>query len=435
MSTELREVSIETAPGAAEIARMQERIRRLQAVADASLLVNSTLDLAVIAERTIDIATRLIGAERGSLFLVEPASRTLRSLVAQGIGNGALTLPVGEGIVGAVAASGRAEILNAPYDDPRFDPRVDRVTGFHTRSLLTVPVRDRNGELTAVLQLLNHRGAGFSDEDVGFLAELGVPFAIALTTARMHAEIVARERIGEELRLAAEIQRTLRPKRDAEVPGLEVDALIEPCLEVGGDYWDLIPARDGRRWWLVVADISGKGVAAGLIASNLQAALWSRRDDGRTLPEVVSGVNELLHRLANGRKYATLVVAEWDPSSGGLEWVNAGHPPLLLSRRGVVSSHYATGRPVGLLPGERWDAERASLGPGDCLLVYTDGVLEAGMGTAAEEFGTERIERALAEGGDGRSVLGRLSAALAAHLGGRKPDDDVTVLCVRGREA
>jgi sigma-B regulation protein RsbU (phosphoserine phosphatase) len=413
---------------------MRERIRRLQAVADTSLLVNSTLDLAEIGEKIIDIATRLIGAERGSLFLVERERGTLRSLVAQGIGEGRLTLRIGDGLVGSVAAPGRAEILNAPYDDDRFDPRVDRVTGFHTRSLLTVPVRDRNGEQTAVLQLLNHRGAGFSEEDVGFLAELGVPFAIALTTARMHAEIVARERLDEELRLAAEIQRTLRPARDVEAPGLELDTLVEPCLEVGGDYWDLIPARDGARWWLVVADISGKGVAAGLIASNVQAALWSRRDDSRPLPEVVAGVNELLHHLTNGRKYATLVVAEWSPEERTLEWVNAGHPPLLVRRGDRVSAHYATGRPVGLLPDERWRAERTRLATGDCLLVYTDGVLEAGMTTAAGEFGTDRIERALAGGGDGASVVERLSAAIADHLDGSEPDDDVTVLCARVRE-
>lgn len=419
----------EAEPTAAEMARMRQRIHRLQAVVDTSLLVNSTLDLAEIAHKIIDIATNLIGAERGSLFLVEAESGSLRSLVAQGIGQRPLTLGIGDGIVGAVAASGHAEILNTPYDDPRFDPRVDRATGFHTRSLLTVPVRDRNGELTAVLQLLNHRSAGFSDEDVGFLAELGTPFAIALTTATMHTEIVARERMREELRLAADIQRTLRPRVGVDVPGLAVETLVEPCLEVGGDYFDLIPARDGDCWWLVLADISGKGVSAGLIASTVQAFLWSRRNDRRPLTEVLQDANDVLYHLAGGRKYATMVVAEWRPADRNLEWVNAGHPPLLLDLSGTIESHYATGRPVGLLPDQTYASEYRTLAAGDRLMMYTDGVLEAGMAAPVGEFGDERVAAIFAAGGTGRELLERLSAAVTDHLDGHKPDDDVTVLC------
>ena len=102
-----------------------ERIRRLETVVEASLMVNSTLDLQELAEHIVDIACRLIDAERGSLFLVDPESATLRSMVAQGLSSGSLNLDFGEGIVGAVAASGEAEILEDPYQDPRFDPRVD----------------------------------------------------------------------------------------------------------------------------------------------------------------------------------------------------------------------------------------------------------------------------------------------------------------------
>ncbi len=167
-----------------ELAQSRNRVRRLEAVVEAALMVNSTLDLAQLAEHIVDIATRLIGAERGSLFLVEPKGGGLASMVAQGVEPTGLRLEVGEGIVGAVAASGEAEILDDPYADPRFDSAIDHATGFRTRSLLTVPVRDGEGSMVAVLQLLNRRRGDFSREDVEFLAELGVPFAIALTTAQ-----------------------------------------------------------------------------------------------------------------------------------------------------------------------------------------------------------------------------------------------------------
>jgi sigma-B regulation protein RsbU (phosphoserine phosphatase) len=405
----------------------------LEAVVEAGLMVNSTLDLAELAEHVVGIAARLINAERGSLFLVDRETGQLRSMVAQGLTTGPLTLEIGEGIVGAVAASGKAEILDDPYTDSRFDPKIDQVTGFQTQSLLTVPVRDREGTLIAVLQLLNHRGGGFSEADVEFLAELGVPFAIALTTADLHREIVAREQLRREVRLAAEIQRALQPEGRANIPGLEIEVLFQPCHEVGGDYWDVIPVGDDR-WWIVVADVSGKGVPAGLVASNIQACLWSRRMGSEPLTSVFADVNEILCRLTRSRKYATLVAAEWNSTNGDLTWVSAGHPPLLLARNGVVYDFGATGRPIGLLCDQIYESERVALAEGDTLLLYTDGLLEAGAITGSEEFGLERIRACLNAVGGPRDVIGRLTAALSEHLGGGELDDDVTLVCLRRKK-
>ena len=110
---------------------------------DAGALTNTTLDLPLIAERIVSTAASLVGAERGSLFLVDRESGTLTSLVAQGVSARAITLKVGEGIVGTVAATGKPIVLKDPYADPRFDRSFDEATGYRTRSLLTVPVRDR----------------------------------------------------------------------------------------------------------------------------------------------------------------------------------------------------------------------------------------------------------------------------------------------------
>jgi phosphoserine phosphatase RsbU/P len=416
-------------PPEVELDRCRERIRRLEAVVEASLLVNSTLDLKELAEHVIGIATHLIGAERGSLFLVE--GQRLCSLVAQGLPDQALSLRLGEGIVGTVAATGQAVILNEPYADPRFDPSVDRTTGFRTRSLLTVPVRDRVGTLVAVLQLLNRSRGGFSAEDVDFLGELGVPFAIGLTTARLHRAIVERERLREELRLAAEIQRTLQPRDRATIPGLELETYSRPCLEVGGDYYDVVPTSDGERCWLVVADISGKGVAAGLIASNVQAYLWSRRDDRRHLSRIVAEGNDLLYRLTRGRKFATLVVAEWTPAARTLTWVNAGHPPFLLRRGGVLAEVEATGRPMGLLPDQRYESGATTLAADDLLFLYTDGVVEAGVGSPLGELGLSGLVRHLGRASAPAEAILRVTAGLEAHLAGAAPEDDVTLLCAR----
>ena len=415
-------------PGAAELEACRKRLERLQAVVDAGTLVNTTLDLERLARHVVDLATELIDAERGTLFLVEDG--TVRALVADGVEGRTLRVRRGEGIVGTVAQTGEPILLDDPYADPRFDPSFDRKTGFTTRSLLTVPIRDREGELVALLQLLNHHRGHFDAEDVEFLAELGVPFAIALRAARMHGEIVRRERLQEELRLAGEIQQTLRPRRLDTVPGLEIDAWDHPCLEVGGDYYDIIPRSSGA-WWLVMADISGKGVSAGLIASNLQAYLWSRRNDRRSIERVLAEGNDLLYGLARGRKFATLILAEWRPDQNKLLWVGAGHPPMLVCRGQEVIELEGSGRPVGLLPDQRYTTGTLVLEPGDLVLMFTDGVIEAGLMAGTAELGIERVVEEVRGSRSGREVIERIQRMLDSHLGGEPADDDVTVLCYR----
>lgn len=415
------------AGGPARAGGLEARVQRLEAIVESSALVNSTLDLRAIAETIVGIATRLIGAERGSLFLLDAPHGVLRSLIAHGVEG--LQVNVGEGIVGNVAAEGRPIVLDDPYGDPRFDRRFDTATGFRTRSLLTVPVRGRDGQLVAVLQLLNHRGGRFREEDVEFLAELGVPFAVALATARLHEEIVRREKLAEEVRVAGTIQQNLHPKELA-APGLELAAHFQPSRGVGGDYYDLIPARHGR-YWLVMADVSGKGIPAAIIASHVQSFLWSRRFDRRPLERIAAEGNDLLHHFTQGKKYATVVLAEWSPRRRTLTYVNAGHPPLLVRRGERVEQLGSTGAPLGLLPGLPLRSATTSLARGDLLLLYTDGVNEAGSDLDLEDFGVQRLASVLRGAASPRELLDAVSAALDSYLGGRTPHDDVTMLAAR----
>lgn len=409
---------------------LRRKVRQLRAVITASAMVNSMLDLESIAEHVLSIATSLLQAERGSLFLLDRETETLTPLVAHGVENERLRLKVGEGIVGTVARTGRAVILDDPYADPRFNPRFDHETGFRTRSLLTVPVRDRRGELVAVLQLLNHKGHPFNREDARFLAELGVPFAIALLTAQMHRKVVERERLREELRLAAEIQRTMQPVDFGHVPGLDVRGLFKPCLEVGGDYFDLIPTHRGS-WWLVMADVSGKGVSGALVASNLQAYLWSRRNEWRSLDAVMAEGNDLLLTLARGKKYATLALAEWQPETRTLLWANAGHPPILLKKGGAVLTLGATGVPLGLLRERTYRVESTTLEDGDMFLMFTDGVTEAGGEAGKQEFGLDRVSACVSAAKDAGELVEAVDREVALYLGAAPARDDITLLCAR----
>jgi sigma-B regulation protein RsbU (phosphoserine phosphatase) len=416
-------------PISEEIQRLSRRVRRLEAIVEASALVNSSLDLKEIAHRIILIAADLVGAERGSLFVLDSATGRLNALVAQGIDTHRLSVAVGEGIVGIVAETETPVLLDDPYTDPRFDPSIDQQTGFVTRSLLTVPVRDRDDKLVAVLQLLNHATGRFSGEDVAFLHELGISFAVALTTARLHREIVAQERMEEELRLAAEIQRALQPPDVSSIPGLDLAALTRPCREVGGDCWDVVGSDDASRWWLMVADVSGKGVGAGLVASNVQAYIRSRRNDRRSLARVVAEGNDLLFGLTRGRSFATLAIVEWQPDRRALTWVSAGHPPMLVSTSSGVAQYGATGRPIGLLPNQHYGFGSLQLDPDDSFSLFTDGLAEAGWDRPRGEFGTTSLERHM-DKAPAESVAA-IQRALDHHLDGIEPDDDITLLMAR----
>lgn len=419
--------STQQAGGRVQAGGLEARVQRLEAIVEASALVNSTLDLRTIAETIVGIATRLIGAERGSLFLLDARQGVLRSLIAHGVEG--LQVKVGEGIVGTVAAEGQPVVLDDPYGDCRFDRRFDTTTGFRTRSLLTVPVTDRDGHLVAVLQLLNHRDGRFRTGDVEFLGELGVPFAVALATARLHEEIVAREKLAEEVRVAGTIQQNLHPK-DLAAPGLELAARFQPSRGVGGDYYDLIPARHGC-YWLVMADVSGKGIPAALIASHVQSFLWSRRLDRRPLDRIAAEGNELLHHFTQGKKYATVVLAEWSPRRRTLTYVNAGHPPVLVRRGEGVLQLGSTGAPLGLMPGLPFRSATTELACDDVLLLYTDGVNEAGAELDMEEFGIARLAGLMGDASSPQGLLDTVSAALTAYLGEHLPHDDVTMLAAR----
>lgn len=409
---------------------LSRRYRRLKAVAEASSLLNATLDPRAIGERIVDLSVKLAHADRGSLFLLDRQASMVRPLVAQGADLSLLHVPVGTGIVGLVAATGKTIIQNRAAEDPRHSKGLEESLGYRVRSVLTVPVRDRAGELVAVLQLYNHRRGGFTKEDAEFLKEMGAPFAVALSTARLHQELLGREKLDRDVKLAAEIQRAMLPQDFSGVPGLEIRALFRPSLNIAGDYFDAIPTAWGTHW-LALADVSGKGVSASLIAGQIQAFLWSRRRGTASLREVTSELSDLMLSLARGRKYATLILAEWSPDDRTLSWVGAGHPPLLLKRRGKVEALRSTGVPVGLLPGRTYDLTFAVLEPGDMAVMVTDGILEAGAEGPPGEFGMDRLLALLRSARSGEDLLVRVHNALEDHLGGSPPGDDLTLFCVR----
>lgn len=372
------------------LARETERaIAKLRSVQKASNVLQSTLDLEELLELVLKLAASEVGAERGTVFLVDAQARELWSLVALGLQQQEIRLPFGRGIAGHVAETGN--ILNVPdaYRHPLFDSSFDQRFAYRTRNILCLPIRNNRGEILGVLELLNKNGNQFSQEDTDLLATLSVHMALALENAQRHRELLAKQRIEKELALARDIQRHLFPAAPPFVPGYDIAAVSEPCYEVGGDYYDFLSLRSNMM--LAVADVEGKGVSSALVMSNLQASLRALVMSHHSLEAIASALNKMIREDTHAQKFVSMFLGLLDTKGHKVHYINAGHvPPLLIRDSQEVVSLEIGGTVIGMFDSPEYTRAHVKLQPGDVLLLCTDGVVEA-EGPHAEEYGTERM--------------------------------------------
>lgn len=241
-----------------------------------------------------------------------------------------------------------------------------------------------------------------------------------------------RQRMAEDLRLAASVQRALLPlPRD--VDGLDLAREFLPFREIGGDYYDVVELP-GRRVALAIADVMGKGVPAALLVASLKSALRTQlRVDDRDVGELMGRVNRLFHEVTPRATFATFALAILDQADGRLDYVNAGHEyPLLLREDGTSEELARGGTVLGLLEEARYDSGTTELRPGDLLVLFTDGITDR-ENAAGEPYSAVRLKRAAA-----RSVRDPARIALYTLLGdvqdwsaGCAPEDDATLMVVK----
>lgn len=364
---------------------------RLSFLVEASKVLNSTLDLSELLDIILKLTSRQTKADRGSLFLVDEKSQEIWSLIAHGLGSEEeIRLPIGQGIVGTVARTGEVVNLEDAYEDQRFERDFDQETGYRTRSLLCVPIRNRDERIVGVLQLLNSEDGAFTAEDVEFLESISVHAALALDNARLHRESLERQRLERELSLARQIQESLLPPAPPSVPGYDIAVRYQSSYQVGGDYYDFIQI-DGNSLVFVVADVEGKGVASALVMSNLQATLHALLKHVHSLQGVLFNLNEAMMRSSEARKYMTLFLGLLDIPNRAVHYINAGHvQPLLVRANGGLDVLADGGVPVGLFPKMRYQRGFTKLDAGDILLACSDGIPEA-MNPAEEQYEDHRM--------------------------------------------
>ena len=290
------------------------------------------------------------------------------------------------------------------------------------------------GELIGLLNLGPRRSEQeYSADDRRLLSTLATQAAPALRVAQLaqqqQIEARQRERIEQELRVARVIQQTLLPREVPSLPGWEIAPFWQPARAVSGDFYDFILYPDGKLG-IVIADVTDKGVPAALVMATTRSILRSRAELNQAPGEVLAQVNDLLCPDIPPKMFVTCLYAVLDPGSGRLRYANAGHNLPYLRTPGGLLELRARGMPLGLMPGMPYEEKEVSFGPGDTLLLSSDGLVEA-HNERREMFGFPRLKDLMAGCQGGGALVECLMGALEDFTGpGYEQEDDITLLVI-----
>ncbi len=300
-----------------------------------------------------------------------------------------------------------------------------------TQSEMLIPLRSGD-RLLGVFALVSDRGDAYSEEDLDLLESFGNQASLAIERADSHASLIEKTQLEQELRIAREIQLRFLPSVMPDIRSLQLAARNVTSRLVSGDYYDLIPIVRGQ-WGIVVGDVSGKGISAGLIMSAFRAALLAEIRNNFAISTILSKVNRLIWETTDSNRFVTALYGVYDEDRRVLTYSNAGHnPPLLLRADGSARWLKAGGMVLGAFQESAYLEERVLLDPGDLLLLYTDGLTES-RGADGLELGEEGVEEILRNnrGKTPEEVADILEAEVVRSSESGRPEDDATFLIVQ----
>jgi phosphoserine phosphatase RsbU/P len=401
----------------------EQRILDLQRLQKAVQQISSILDLEVLLDQVINGVAQDFGCTEASVHLKDPERDELILSAVRGCslhGKGHRVRIGRQGLIGHAAAQGR--LIYAP--DVRKDSRYLRCEE-NVLSELDIPLF-ADGKLIGVFSAAHPEVDAFPPDRIELFQALADHLAIAVVNAhRFQEQRRQNERMLLEQEEARKVQRALLPKQTPLIPGLRIEAATAPARAVGGDWYDYVPMADGR-WGFVLADVSGKGLAAALLMTSVRSVVRAVAYTAKSADEVLNRVNcFLVNDLPDGR-FVTMVFAVFDPATRNLSFANAGHPWPLLGHNGKATFlDGCSGPPLGLFDA-KYTAKEFHFDRGARLLLYTDGITEAENATQ-EEFGQARTQALLLQREiDPDSILAEVDA-----FSGGISSDDATVLLLK----
>jgi len=423
-ASELMQVAGTDARASSRLRLLNEVHRALAAPISREELLQMILDRAFAVLQPEHAAIHLRGAD-GQLY--QAAER--RSPRSSG------TLLVSRRLADEVTVKGAAALVLDAQSDERFATAAS-VLASGIRSIVAAPLSDADGCLGMIALYSNIHTRRFSEQDLELLVSLASAATMRIRNIALAEQAAERRVLDRELALAREIQMGMLRRRPPEQAEVELAAHLVPARSVGGDFYDFLIDRD--RLWFVVGDVAGKGMAAALFMAVAQTLFRAFTPLGASLAEVVAGMNRELARDNDRAMFVTAFAGCLNLATGRVEIVNAGHIlPYWLQADGTVRQlQAASGIALGVVEDRMFPTTNVTLGVGETLLLYTDGVCDA-VDARGAAFGNRGLERCLAELGPlpASELVAGVFGAVDAFAGDTAQEDDITVAAIRYRGA
>ena len=425
---EIEDLSEEVRKLTEENKRLRRAVDELAILNELALGISGSIDSEEIMRTIISRSIRSIGAEQGDITLIadnkdDPGKTLVRSMISS-VGRSPLHL--NQNLMGWMQINKKPLLINDPANDSRFQ-NVQWQESIY--SLLSAPLMIRS-KLIGILTIYNKKDRqGFTEQDQRLLSIIGSQSAQVVENARLQEEEQALIKMRQELELAAKIQKQLLPEVQPSIEGYGLCGRNVTAYSVGGDYYDFIQLDD-RRWAICLGDVSGKGLPASLLMSNLQAILRGQVTYKPSPGTLMKNANQQLYQSTGMERFVTLFLGILDTGTHTLQYSIGGHEyPFLIHSDKNYTRLKTGGIPVGVMENQDFAEETIELKPGDKLVIFSDGITDS-RNKDDEAFGEERLEQLLAREyqNSGEQIMEIIFNASMEHNGKAQLFDDMTMV-------
>jgi len=414
--------------------RTKKQIERDEQIYQITTLVAGSFSLQQVLDKLAETAVKIIGVKACSIRLLDEQAGELEMRSTFGLSEQYRSKGVvskNDPVIKA-AFDGQAVVL----DDMRLDGRVkykDATIKEGLVSQLTVSMQFRDKPI-GVLRLYSPRPKRFDQDDIALARAVASQCAVAITNARLYNEAIEAARFAGQMRLAGTIQRRMIPQKPPQIPGLDIAAMYIPCFEVGGDFYDFLQIAQNHVA-VVIADVIGKGIPAALMTSCLRGTIRAYVDaeEGRNnLERIIHKLNEMACRECSDGDFISLFYAAVDTQAASITYCNCGHEPAVLIRDGQIRQLQRGGLVLGVDSDAEYGIETMQLDAGDCLLFYTDGLVDA-ANFDGDFWGKDRMLDAAKRFSDGSAeqMLKNILAYRRRFVGLASQYDDTSLIVIK----
>lgn len=412
---------------------------KLKAVLEISRALAGTTDLNALLPKILDTLFKVFPhADRGVILFKNEDGKFIPKATKHRRATDDETVKVSRTILRTVLEQKTGVLSADATSDARFEAS-ESISNLTIRSMMCVPMLNLEGEPIGVISIDTQNPFNqFKEEDLDLLVAVAGQAAMSYESARLVVTAIEKQKQDREMGIAMDVQRALLPTAMPKPIPWEFFASYDTAQAVGGDYFDCMVLPDGKKVCFAFGDVAGKGVPASLVMSKISTVVTITMNFVTDVLEAACRINDQMCTKAVEGRFVTFIIGIIDPETGDLEFVNAGHMPLMIRKLdGTIEEvgEEAVGVPLGVMEGYPFEAVKRRIEPGETIVLYTDGVSEA-MNPNSDLYGMDRLRELVHTSSAGKAEeLGKtILADVRKFASGRDQNDDITIMVI-GRGA